>query len=278
MALKSPECGGASGKLSISRVRRLPVIEGQFMELRLERVSKSYETQVLDSVSLKLEAGKTHVFLGSSGCGKSTLLRILMGLIQPDAGEVWLGQTRMLPEKQATLAHQIGYVIQEGGLFPHLTAQENLNLQPRVLGWERSRIAQRSRELTDLVALDPGLLARFPTELSGGQRQRVALMRALMLAPPLLLLDEPLGALDPIVRAALQRDLRLIFRKIHCTVILVTHDIGEAAFFGDTITLLRSGHVEQHGRLIDLAKNPASPFVTEFLSSQKPPEEMAVLE
>jgi osmoprotectant transport system ATP-binding protein len=254
------------------------------MQLRFEGVYKAFGgTPVLQDISLTLEHGRTHILLGSSGSGKSTLLRVTAGLLAADRGGIWLAEDRskweMTPASQPALAPKIGYVIQEGGLFPHLTARSNLALQARILDWDEARIAARIHVLVDLVGLssDPSLLDRFPGELSGGQRQRVALMRALMLEPPILLLDEPLGALDPLVRSSLQRELRAIFRAIRCTVVLVTHDISEAAFFGDTITLLHQGRIEQHGTLAEMAKTPATPFVTEFVRSQRPPEELSVL-
>jgi osmoprotectant transport system ATP-binding protein len=252
------------------------------MDLRLKGVSKSFGGKpVLEGIDLELSGGRTHVLLGSSGSGKSTLLRILAGLIAPDQGEVRINGDAVSPETQPRLASRIGYVIQDGGLFPHLTARANLSLQPRLVGgadWTPARIEARIQELARLASLDSSLLDRYPGELSGGQRQRVGLMRALMLGPPVLLLDEPLGALDPLVRAGLQRELRQIFRTLRSTVVLVTHDIGEAAFLGDTIALLDQGRIAQHGTLAEMASRPANPFVSEFLRSQRPPDEMAVLE
>jgi osmoprotectant transport system ATP-binding protein len=161
-----------------------------------------------------------------------------------------------------------GYVIQDGGLFPHMTARGNLTLMARHLGWDRMRIDTRVRELTELTRFPADGLDRYPLELSGGQRQRVGLMRALMLNPDALLLDEPLGALDPLVRADLQTELRDIFRALGKTVVLVTHDLGEAAFFADRIALLRDGHIVQQGSAADLWHRPADPFVTRFVQAQ----------
>jgi osmoprotectant transport system ATP-binding protein len=165
----------------------------------------------------------------------------------------------------------MGYVIQEGGLFPHLTGRANAALMARHLGWDEARIDDRIGALTELVQLPPDRLEQYPSELSGGQRQRVSLMRALMLDPDVLLLDEPLGALDPMIRSDLQDDLRGIFRRLGKTVVFVTHDIGEAGFFGDHVVLLHGGAVEQRGRMRALVDAPASAFVTDFIQAQRAP-------
>jgi osmoprotectant transport system ATP-binding protein len=162
----------------------------------------------------------------------------------------------------------MGYVVQDGGLYPHLTAFDNVALAAEAQRWPPARITRRVGELADLAGLDGDMLRRYPRELSGGQRQRVGLMRALVLDPPILLLDEPLGALDPIVRAELQEQLSRLFARLAKTVVLVTHDIREAARLGHRITLLTAGRVVQHGTFADLAERPASPFVTQFLTAQ----------
>ena len=169
----------------------------------------------------------------------------------------------------------MGYVVQEGALYPHLSAGRNVVLPARAANWSAERQAARLDALAALVGLEPELMARYPHQLSGGQRQRVSLMRALMLDPPVLLLDEPLGALDPITRASLQAQLGRVFGELRKAVILVTHDVREAFVFGSVITLLSHGRVVQQGTLADLAQRPADPFVTEFLSAQAPPPEMA---
>lgn len=212
-------------------------------------------------------AGRTLALLGPSGCGKSTLLRMVVGLVSPDAGEVRVGDARVEADTVRALRLRMGYVIQEGGLFPHLRAGDNAALMARHLGWDEARVARRLDELAALVRLSPALLARHPHELSGGQRQRVGLMRALMLDPAVLLLDEPLGALDPLVRADLQRDLREVFRALGRTVLLVTHDLREAAVLADEVALLRDGRVLQQGPLAALEASPADPFVTRFLGA-----------
>jgi osmoprotectant transport system ATP-binding protein len=176
----------------------------------------------------------------------------------------------MSRQTQQYFARKIGYVIQDGGLFPHLTAEKNVVLVAGVLGWSKPRIAARLAELCALTGIDALTLRQFPKNLSGGQRQRVGLMRALMLDPEILILDEPLGALDPIVRAGLQTELKRIFNTVKKTVLLVTHDINEAAIFGHTITLLNNGRIEQHGVFEDLLKHPATTFVSEFINAQRP--------
>ena len=234
-------------------------------------------TVAVDKVSLDFERGRTHVLLGSSGCGKSTLLRLILGLIAPDSGTIRVDGREMEPAARADLLEKMGYVVQEGGLFPHLTAYRNVSLAAESRGWGEERIGTRIDELAALVGFDEAILRLYPVELSGGQRQRVSLMRALILDPPILLLDEPLGSLDPIVRADLQTQLREIFTPMGKTVVLVTHDIREAAFFGHTITLMTEGRVVQRGSFADLARQPAAPFVTAFLNAQKPTEEMGAL-
>jgi osmoprotectant transport system ATP-binding protein len=240
--------------------------------ITVRRVSKGYGGVVaLDDVSFDVARGTTHVLLGSSGSGKSTLLRIMLGLVVVDTGEAAIDGVRVTPDTRRSLVGKVGYVVQEGGLFPHLTVRENIGLPAEAAGWPRLRTTGRVGELAGLVGFDEALLRRYPAELSGGQRQRVGLARALLLDPPVLLLDEPLGALDPIVRADLQIELRRIFAAVGKTVVLVTHDLREAAVLGSTIALLRAGRIVQQGSLDDLARRPAEPFVTEFLGAQAPP-------
>ena len=237
-------------------------------------VSKSFgPNRVLDRVSVAVPSGRTTVLLGPSGGGKSTLLRVMNGLIQPDGGEVRFDGELLTPVNVRSIRHRTGYVVQDGGLFPHLTAGDNISLLASYLGWDRDRIRTRLKELADLARLPADMLDRYPAELSGGQRQRVGLMRALMLDPAVLLMDEPLGALDPITRSQLQGDLRAIFRDLHKTVVLVTHDLAEAAFFADEVLLLGGGRVEQRGAMRDLIRAPATPFVAEFVRAQREPLE-----
>ena len=244
--------------------------------LQLTNISKTYgQTMALKSIELSVLAGKTTILLGPSGSGKSTLLRIINGLIQPDrGGTVQFEGIPVTPQNALTLRHKMGYVIQEGGLFPHLTAYQNITLMANYLGWLPDRIEQRVTELTQLTQLPLEILSRFPGQLSGGQRQRISLMRALLLDPDLLLLDEPLGALDPMIRSELQTDLKQIFQTLGKTVVIVTHDIGEAGFLGDNIVLLRDGEVLQQGHLAELVHNPVNPFVTQFINAQRSPLEV----
>ena len=276
--------------LFLHRVRRvwqtLEVIEDDFLTcdhaqivpdggysdvmFSLRSVSKSYDgVAAIRDVSLDTPAGKTTALIGPSGCGKSTILSLMAGLIRPDAGEVLFENASTAPARWPAIRRRIGYVIQDGGLFPHLTGGANVTLMARHVGWTASDIDSRVEELSTLARLTPALLRRYPAEMSGGQRQRVALMRALMLRPDVLLLDEPLAALDPMVRAELQDDLAAIFERLGQTVVIVTHDLNEAAFFGDEIILLRDGQIAQRGTADDLFHRPADAFVTRFIRAQQ---------
>ena len=238
--------------------------------LRLSQITKRYdERTVLDAVDLDLDVGKTYSLIGPSGCGKSTLLRIMIGLIQPDDGEVFLNQQPLTSVDIMAARAGFGYVIQTGGLFPHLTAYENAALPAQYRKWAGAEIAERIRELSDLTHLPRDMLNRYPAQLSGGQRQRVSLMRALMLDPGILLMDEPLGALDPMIRSQLQIDLREIFRDLGKTVVIVTHDLHEAAYFANQIVLMKSGVIIQRGSIRELLEHPANDFVTEFVEAQQ---------
>ena len=238
----------------------------------LDGVMKSYTGRpALGPLTLEVTAGRTTVLIGPSGCGKSTLLRLLIGLVEADAGVITFDGAPVAPNTVRDVRLRTGYVIQDGGLFPHLSARGNVALMARHMGWERARIEARVRELTELTRFPIDGLDRYPHQLSGGQRQRVGLMRALMLNPAALLLDEPLGALDPLVRAELQSELRDIFRTLGKTVVLVTHDLGEAAFLADRVVLLREGQIVQHGSPADLRRHPVDPFVTRFVQAQRGP-------
>jgi osmoprotectant transport system ATP-binding protein len=236
----------------------------------LRQVSKRYgEAVALAPLDLDIEAGRTSVVIGPSGCGKSTLIRLLNRLIAPSSGTIAFAGQPVTDDSAPRLRRRMGYVIQDGGLFPHLTARGNVSLLARHIGWDSSRIEARLAALCTLTHFPHSGLGRYPAELSGGQQQRVALMRALMLEPDVLLLDEPLGALDPMIRFELQTELREIFRTLGKTVVLVTHDMGEAAYFGDTLILLRDGRVVQRGTPEDLVRRPADPFVERFVTAQR---------
>jgi osmoprotectant transport system ATP-binding protein len=238
--------------------------------VKLIGVGKKYgETIAVKPTDLEIEKGKTTVLIGPSGCGKSTLLRLIIGLIEPDAGSVHFAGTEIDKETILVFRRRVGYVIQEGGLFPHLTARSNVLLMPRHLRKPETEMNQRLDELSKLTRFPSAALDRYPLELSGGQRQRVSLMRALVLSPELLLLDEPLGALDPLVRASLQKDLKEIFAELHQTAVLVTHDLAEAAYLGDTIVLMHEGQIVQQGSIDDLRERPANDFVREFINAQR---------
>ena len=238
--------------------------------IELKGISKQYgEAYAVRTLDLTMPSGQTTALIGPSGCGKSTLLRMIAGLIPPTTGEVVIdGQTLTL-DTALKLRRQIGYVIQDGGLFPHLTAGQNVALMAKHVGMPQEELEARIAELCELTRFPGDGLSRYPVELSGGQRQRVSLMRALMLKPSSLLLDEPLGALDPMVRAGLQADLKEIFKQLGQTVVLVTHDMGEAGYLADKIVLLREGSVVQEGTLEDFQVRPADLFVTHFLTAQR---------
>jgi len=238
--------------------------------VELSDVSKKYGGAIaLQPTDLDFARGKTTVLIGPSGCGKSTLLRLIIRLLDPDTGTVRFDGAAITPANISDLRRRIGYVIQDGGLFPHLTARKNILLMATHLKWPAEKTNQRLSELCALTRFPETALGRYPLELSGGQRQRISLMRALMLSPELLLLDEPLGALDPLVRAALQKDLKEIFTRLNQTTILVTHDLAEAAYLGDEIVLMGEGRIAQRGTLNDLRTRPASTFVTEFINAQR---------
>jgi osmoprotectant transport system ATP-binding protein len=238
--------------------------------LELENISKRYgELTALEPMNLSFDAEKTYVLLGTSGCGKSTILKLAIRLLLPDSGSVHFDGEQLDDHNMLRVRQRVGYVIQDGGLFPHMTAADNVSLVARYLGWSGKQIEQRLSVLAELVQIPREDLDRFPAQLSGGQQQRVGLMRALMLDPDVLLLDEPLGSLDPMIRSDLQADLRRIFRTLKKTVVLVTHDLHEAAFLGDEVLLLRAGRILQQGTISDLVESPADPFVTQFVNAQR---------
>jgi osmoprotectant transport system ATP-binding protein len=240
--------------------------------LELLKVEKSFAGRtVLHPTTLHVARGETTVLIGPSGCGKTTLLRLMIGLLMPDHGQVWFDGVELSGDNVLEMRQRMGYVLQDGGLFPHLTARENVVLLATHLKWERQRCAARVSELAELVRLPVDTLDRYPAEMSGGQRQRLGIMRALMLDPDVLLLDEPMGALDPLVRYDLQEDLRNIFQALRKTVVLVTHDMGEAGFLGDTVVLLGDGRIMQQGTLDELIRSPADPYVTRFVNAQRLP-------
>jgi osmoprotectant transport system ATP-binding protein len=239
-----------------------------------KQVTATYgQLPVLREVDLALAPRQTHVILGPSGCGKSTLLRCLTGILIPKHGTVLVMGRPVEPASapsQRTANQAMGLVLQDGGLFPHLTGRANMTLPAELNRWSGDRIEARLAELEGLVGLSKTLRDRYPRALSGGQRQRVALIRALFLDPPLLLLDEPFSALDPLSRTELQHELKAIVAVLGKTVVLVTHDIPEALFLADTITLLDDGRVAQHGSGPDLIRHPASAWASSFMQAAAP--------
>ena len=227
--------------------------------VQLIGVSKSFGgATALHPTDLAFQSGLTTALIGPSGCGKSTLLRLIIALLQPDSGRIIFDGKELAAADVQKMRRRVGYVIQEGGLFPHLTAHANVLLMSRHLGRAGPEMHERLTELCALSQFPTNALDRYPAELSGGQRQRVSLMRALMLSPEVLLLDEPLGALDPLVRSALQRDLKTIFARLKQTAILVTHDMGEAAYLANEIVLMNEGRIVQRGSVADLRDHPTN--------------------
>ena len=237
---------------------------------RLEGVSKKYGVATaLAPTDLLVERGQTVVLIGPSGSGKSTLLRLMAGLIPTDSGRVIFDGEELRSDARPEIRRRLGLVVQGGGLFPHLSAEGNACLVARYLAWPEPRIQGRLRELADITKFPLAGLARFPAQLSGGECQRVSLIRGLMLDPDAVLMDEPLGALDPITRFDLQADLRQIFERLGKTVVLVTHDLAEAQFFANRIVLLRGGRIIQQGTVDQLIQSPVDPFVTHFVRAQR---------
>jgi osmoprotectant transport system ATP-binding protein len=230
--------------------------------LSLEGVSVRYgERRVLQDLHLAVAEGERAALLGASGCGKSTVLRLILGLIQPESGAVYFRGAALADCNLNAIRREIGYMTQQGDLFPHLTIAENAALAARNFGRERAWIDVRTNELSELARLSRAELSRYPHEVSGGQRQRAALMRALFLDPPVILLDEPLGALDMLTRDDLHRELDAIFRVLNKTVLLVTHDPREAALLCDRIHILDAGKTLQTGSAAQLRAQPANAFV-----------------
>jgi osmoprotectant transport system ATP-binding protein len=238
--------------------------------LKLDGVTKYYGTlHALGPIDLAVATGSSTVVVGPSGSGKSTLLRIVLGLVPADTGRIQVAGIPLAARNLPLIRRRTGYVTQAGGLFPHLTARRNIALGAKLDGWDARAADDRIEELCALTHFPQPALSRYPAELSGGQQQRVALMRALMLDPDVLLLDEPFGALDPLIRSDLQDDLKSIFAKDDKTVLLVTHDLAEAAHFADEIVLLQAGRIVQQGPFADLIDRPVNRFVTRFVNAQR---------
>ena len=246
---------------------------GGDVAIRLTGVEKRFEGSAIPAVtdlSLEVPEGSIVAFVGPSGCGKTTTLKMINRLIEPTAGEIHVEGTEIRSLPKHELRRRIGYVIQQIGLFPHLTIAANVATVPRLLGWDKKRINARVDELVDIVGLDPEVLDRYPSELSGGQQQRIGVARALAADPPVLLMDEPYSAVDPIVRARLQDELLALQQRVHKTIVIVTHDIDEAVKLGDRVALFNVGGIlEQYGAPAELLSGPANGFVEEFLGNER---------
>ena len=240
--------------------------------IRFDHVSKTYPggTRAVEDFSLTVVRGSTTVFLGTSGCGKTTLMRMVNAMVTPTSGRVFVRDQDVAGEDPVGLRRSIGYVLQEGGLFPHRSIADNIATVPRLEGATKQASRERALELLELVGLDREMADRYPAQLSGGQRQRVGVARSLANRADILLMDEPFGALDPIVRAELQRELKEIQRALGTTILFVTHDVDEAFTLGDQVAVLSTGgRVEQVGTPTELLSSPASPFVADFVGASR---------
>jgi osmoprotectant transport system ATP-binding protein len=244
---------------------------GYLYVIVLEKVAKSYnrgETQAVRDVSFSVTPGETLILLGSSGCGKTTILKMINGLIEPTAGRIEIDGDNISAIPPAQLRRKVGYVLQDSGLFPHMTVTENIAIGLRLMGWDKTKRGVRADELLQTVRLDPETFRdRFPDELSGGQRQRVGVARALAADPDYLLMDEPFGALDSITRKSLQDEMLALKDELKKTIVFVTHDILEAFYLGDRIAVVDQGRLEQIGDKEELLTNPASQFVRDLVSA-----------
>jgi len=251
-----------------------PLSSPQAASLELRSVSKHYPgapRPALAELSLRVDAGEVCVLVGPSGSGKTTALRLINRMIPLSGGDILLGGVSVLDREPHELRRQIGYVIQQIGLFPHLSVADNIATVPRLLGWSRRRIAERVAELLELIGLDrQGIESRYPAQLSGGQQQRVGLARALAADPPLMLMDEPFGAIDPINRTRLQDEFKRLQDQVGKTVVFVTHDIDEAIKMGDRIAILREGgRLAQYDTPAEILMNPADEFVAAFVGADR---------
>ena len=249
--------------------------------IRLDRVHKRYAdgTVAVQELSLDVPEGEIAVLVGPSGCGKTTTMRMINRLVEPSSGTIWLDGDDIAKVNPVHLRRRIGYVIQQIGLFPHQTVAANIATVPQLVGWDRTKTKQRVNELLELVGLDPAKHAkRYPHELSGGQRQRVGVARALAADPPVLLMDEPFGAVDPIARERLQGEFLRLQEQVRKTIVFVTHDIDEAIRLGDRIAVMREGgHLEQYADPTTLLSHPQTDFVADFVGAQRTLRRLSVV-
>ncbi|MDX6156008.1 choline ABC transporter ATP-binding protein OpuBA [Bacillus subtilis] len=239
--------------------------------LILENVSKTYKggKKAVNNVNLKIAKGEFICFIGPSGCGKTTTMKMINRLIEPSAGKIFIDGENIMDQDPVELRRKIGYVIQQIGLFPHMTIQQNISLVPKLLKWPEQQRKERARELLKLVDMGPEYVDRYPHELSGGQQQRIGVLRALAAEPPLILMDEPFGALDPITRDSLQEEFKKLQKTLHKTIVFVTHDMDEAIKLADRIVILKAGEIVQVGTPDDILRNPADEFVEEFIGKER---------
>lgn len=251
--------------------------------IRLDNLTKTFETQngtsiAVDHVCMDVSEGEICILLGPSGCGKTTTLKMINRIISPTSGRVFIGGKDTSDSDTTSLRREIGYVIQQIGLFPNMTIEENIGIVPKLLGWDRTRTAKRVNELLEMVALDPAIfLKRFPKELSGGQQQRIGVARALAADPPVLLMDEPFGAIDPINREVIQDEFLKMQEKLKKTILFVSHDINEAVKMGDKIAIFRSGKLEQFDTPDNVLAHPASTFIADFVGNDRTLKRLSLL-
>ena len=242
-----------------------------------KRFGNSAETAV-NALSMEVNQGETVVLVGPSGCGKTTTMKMINRLVEPTSGTITVDGTDVLEQDPVRLRRNIGYVIQSIGLLPHRTVAENIGTVPHLEGWDKKRIDQRTEELASVLELDPALLKRYPSELSGGQRQRVGVARALAADPPVMLMDEPFGAVDPIVRERLQDQFLDIQESLKKTIVFVTHDIDEAIKMADRIAILnRGGIIEQYAPPEEILREPANDFVKQFVGAERGLKRLALI-
>ncbi|WP_079528843.1 betaine/proline/choline family ABC transporter ATP-binding protein [Halobacillus hunanensis] len=239
--------------------------------LKFDHVTKVYEgnNKAVDNMNLEVEKGEFVVFIGPSGCGKTTTMKMINRLIEPSDGSIYIEEENILEKDLVQLRREIGYVIQQIGLFPHMTIQENISIVPKLLKWPEEKRKSRAAELLQLVDMEPEYLNRYPHELSGGQQQRIGVLRALAADPPLILMDEPFGALDPITRDALQEEFKKLQQSLGKTIVFVTHDMDEALKLADRIVIMRDGQLVQVGTPDEILRNPADQFVEEFIGKER---------